>query len=529
MKLTAKRALAVTLQVTAILLLCAAGGLAVGLAAAYRATEMKLIHYARQLVGYADSFSAEITSTLDQVNASPYPFCSDEDIARLRILVFHGHLVKDIGRNRNGLVYCTSLSGRFASPIPEGKADIVTRSGKSISLNRPVMGVPGMVGDITTAGQADFVAAVDSFAHLRESPMTYSTTLVNRETGDVVRTAGDPLRLTHAEILGEARVLRGNTLYVSECSEQNAPCMVTGIALGDAWRQYSFLIRGFVVLGVLTGVALAFMLVLHPNKRSLAMQLRRALRRNLLTVVYQPIVEIKTGEILGAEALARWTNDDGKYVPPDVFVAAAEELGFIGKLTKVVLQLIVAELGAYLRANPGFKVNVNIAAADLADPQFLPMLEKTLHKHGISSGSINLELTERSTADHHLTISSIGKLRERGHEFYIDDFGTGYSSLSYLNELAVDAIKIDRAFTDAIGTGSLTAAIVPQILAMAETLHVRVVVEGVERAEQSDYFASLDQRILAQGWHFGEPLPAKELLVLLETKAVASSAEVVQT
>jgi sensor c-di-GMP phosphodiesterase-like protein len=146
------------------------------------------------------------------------------------------------------------------------------------------------------------------------------------------------------------------------------------------------------------------------------------------------------------------------------------------------------------------------------------MLEKLRQKNDIASRSINLELTERSTADHRLAVSAISRLRERGHEFYIDDFGTGYSSLSYLNELAVDAIKIDRAFTDAIGTGSLTAAIVPQILAMAQALHVKVVVEGVERAEQSEYFANLDQRILAQGWHFGEAIPANELLTLLQSK-----------
>jgi sensor c-di-GMP phosphodiesterase-like protein len=265
-------------------------------------------------------------------------------------------------------------------------------------------------------------------------------------------------------------------------------------------------------------MALGFTLILQPRKRSLATQLRRALRRNQLTVMYQPIVDVKTGRILGVEALARWTDEEGQYIRPDIFVAAAEELGFIGKLTRVVLQIIVEELGTFLRANPEFHVNVNIAAADLADPSFLPMLEKLLSKHGVSSRSINLELTERSTADHHLAISSISKLRERGHEFYIDDFGTGYSSLKYLNELAVDAIKIDRAFTDAIGTNSLTAAIVPQILAMAEALHVKVVVEGVERAEQSNYFANLDQQILAQGWHFGEAIPCKDLLILIESK-----------
>jgi sensor c-di-GMP phosphodiesterase-like protein len=280
----------------------------------------------------------------------------------------------------------------------------------------------------------------------------------------------------------------------------------------------SSLIGGFVLICSLGGLTLGFTLLLQPRKRSLATQLRRALRLNLIAVVYQPIVDVKTGEIIGAEALARWTDEEGQSIRPDVFVAAAEELGFIGKLTRAVLRLIVAEMGDYLRDNPEFRVNVNIAAADLADSHFLPMLERLLQRNRITPQSVNLELTERSTANHELAISSIRKLRARGHQFYIDDFGTGYSSLSYLNQLAIDAIKIDRAFTDAIGTGSLTAAIVPQILAMAETLHVKVVVEGVERQDQSDYFASRNQEILAQGWHFGEPIPAKKLIEILEAR-----------
>jgi sensor c-di-GMP phosphodiesterase-like protein len=512
------------LRMTAVALLCALAGLVIGLGVAFHATEARLNRYATNLLRYAEAFNAEINSTLDAVNASPFPFCSDEDIARLRTLVFHGHLVKVIGRVRNGMLYCTSMIGPLEHPQPETKPDIVTPSGRRIWLHVPLISVPGMYGDITQSGEANFVASIDTFTHLREAPMTYTTTLTNRVTRQVLRTAGDPLHMTDAEILAEKEAIRGNTIYVARCSSQFAPCMVVGITLRDAWQSNNALIGGFVLIGCLAGVTLGFTLLLQPRKRSLATQLRRALRRNLLTVVYQPIVEVKTGKIIGAEALARWTDEDGQYVRPDVFVAAAEELGFIGKLTRVVLRLIVAELGEFLRAHPDFHVNVNIAAADLADPQFLPMLEKLLRKHSIASKSISLELTERSTADHHLAISSIGKLRERGHEFYIDDFGTGYSSLAYLNELAVDAIKIDRAFTDAIGTGSLTAVIVPQILAMAETLHVRVVVEGVERAEQSAYFANLDQEILAQGWHFGEPVPAQELLVLLERKAAEQAA-----
>jgi sensor c-di-GMP phosphodiesterase-like protein len=519
MKFISKESARMTAEILAVILACSAAGLAIGIAVAFRATQLKVTHYTQRLIDYADDYTREVSDTLDEVNASPFPFCSDEDIGRLRKIVFHGHLVKDIDRIRDGMVYCSSISGRLATPFKRDKPNFVARSGRAVWLNRPIVNVPGEFGDTTQSGEADFVAATDTFAHLREAPMTYSTTLANRDLIQVVPTAGDPLQLTATEVLGERHLIRHGNMYAAVCSKQFAPCIVGGIALTDAWQINKSLIRGFVALGVLTGFVLGLTMALQPRRRGLATQLRRALRRNLLTVVYQPIVEVRTGAIVGAEALARWTDEDGNYIPPDVFVAAAEELGFIGQLTRVVLRLIVSELGDFLRARPDFHINVNIAATDLADPQFLPMLEKLLHKNNIASRSINLELTERSTANHHLAISAIGKLRERGHEFYIDDFGTGYSSLSYLNELAVDAIKIDRAFTDAVGTGSLTAAIVPQILAMAQALDVKVVVEGVERAEQSQYFVNLDQKVLAQGWHFGEAISAANLLKLVDGKS----------
>jgi sensor c-di-GMP phosphodiesterase-like protein len=102
-----------------------------------------------------------------------------------------------------------------------------------------------------------------------------------------------------------------------------------------------------------------------------------------------------------------------------------------------------------------------------------------------------------------------------GHSVYIDDFGTGYSSLAYLHDLSVDGIKIDRAFTKAIGTEAVTVSIIPQILAMAGALKLQVTVEGIETEEQADYFAGSERRLLAQGWYFGRPLPAAEFQLLL--------------
>ena len=138
------------------------------------------------------------------------------------------------------------------------------------------------------------------------------------------------------------------------------------------------------------------------------------------------------------------------------------------------------------------------------------MLETSLAYAVISPQSLTIEITETSTVRRDRAVNTIRSLRERGHSVHIDDFGTGYSSLSYLQDLSVDAIKIDRSFTQSIGTGSVTMAILPQILAMAEALNLQVIVEGVETPEQAAYFADAKLPVQTQGWLYGRPVPAGE-------------------
>jgi sensor c-di-GMP phosphodiesterase-like protein len=219
---------------------------------------------------------------------------------------------------------------------------------------------------------------------------------------------------------------------------------------------------------------------------------------------------------VGAEALVRWTDDDNLEVRPDVFVKKAEERGFVGGITQLVVRHVLRECRDILRDRPDFCVNLNIAAADLGDAQFLPMLESSIERAGVGAQSLGLEITEGNTARLQVAKDAILKLRRLGHRVHIDDFGTGYSSLSYLHDLEVDGIKIDRTFTRAIGTESVTVSIIPQILAMAAALKLQVTVEGIETAEQADYFAASALPILVQGWHFGYPMPAAEFHRLLQ-------------
>jgi sensor c-di-GMP phosphodiesterase-like protein len=265
--------------------------------------------------------------------------------------------------------------------------------------------------------------------------------------------------------------------------------------------------------------------VLYSRNKSVEQQLIRAIRADALTVVYQPIVELETGRIVEAEALVRWTDEYKNPVSPDVFVKIAEERGFVGEITKLVLRHALRDFGATLRARPNFRINVNIAAADLADANFIPLVEKVLADSEVSARSLGIEITESYTARQQVARNTILRLRQRGHYVAIDDFGTGYSSLAYLHDLSVDAIKIDKAFTKAIGTDAVTVSILPQILTMAETLNLRVVVEGIETKVQADYFAASEQDIHAQGWLFGRPVPARIFLQMLDEEEARLSRE----
>jgi sensor c-di-GMP phosphodiesterase-like protein len=274
-------------------------------------------------------------------------------------------------------------------------------------------------------------------------------------------------------------------------------------------------------LGLLVGLILV--LYLH-GRRSMDRQLRRALNKHVIRLDYQPIYDLRTGKLVAAEALARWPRKDGVVWTPDVFLPVAEQRKFIGDFTRYVVRHVLSDLGDVM-ASGSLRVNINITGHDLADETFPEFLERTLAAENVPAQALGVELTERSTANHVTAIASIERLRRSGHAVYIDDFGTGYSSLAYLHQLSVDAIKIDRSFTQTLGTGAATASVVPQILSMAKTLDLAIVVEGLETPEQVAYFSGEESRILGQGWYFGRPMPPallRELVAKMAAGAVTN-------
>jgi sensor c-di-GMP phosphodiesterase-like protein len=524
MRITTKR-VAITVVFTAVAALCGLlAGVLLGQALVLRRVEKKLNEYAIRVRSEGETSAEESRSLLATLNASPYPYCSDKEIAWMRRLIFQSQYLKDGGHIRAGAIDCSATLGRVSGTRKPFKPAFSRQDGTRVYQNLP----PLRIGDQTVVsvelGESFIAYSPYNLKDLDVAPMHFTVSHVDAQSGQASRLVGDETDARSSILSREGWARAADTLYATRCSTRYTSCMTAFITIPDALETDRGDYRAYIgltgICGAMFGLACS---LLYRRSRGMEQQLRRAIAGDRLRVVYQPIVRLDTGLIVSAEALVRWDDEENIPVSPELFVRLAEDRGFVGEITLLVVRRIVSECGALLRSQAGFRINVNIAAADLSDAKFLPGLEQALERGGVAAAGLGIEITESHTVRLQVAQDAILELRARGHLVYIDDFGTGYSSLAYLQDLSVDGIKIDMAFTQAIGTESVTVSILPQILAMARALKLDVIVEGVETPEQAAYFAGSEQSTLAQGWLFGKPAPLAELERLLTEQCEKSA------
>ena len=238
--------------------------------------------------------------------------------------------------------------------------------------------------------------------------------------------------------------------------------------------------------------------------------LTRALRNGEMFLGYQPKIDLRTGKVVGAEALVRWQHPDRGVVMPDAFISAAEETGLIVPLGEWVLDTACAEL-AHL-AGRGFRdfvISVNLSARQLRQRQFTDRVAAILARYRIAPGTLELEVTESQLMDEPAqAIATLSSLKALGVQLSIDDFGTGYSSLSYLQRFPVDFIKIDKSFLADVTDGN--AIITRAIIALGHNLKLKVIAEGVETRAQLDFLRDFDCDQM-QGYYFSPAVGAAAL------------------
>jgi diguanylate cyclase (GGDEF)-like protein len=239
--------------------------------------------------------------------------------------------------------------------------------------------------------------------------------------------------------------------------------------------------------------------------------LRAALDRDELRVYYQPLLDVATGRITGAEALVRWQHPTRGLVPPMEFIPVAEETGQIGAIGAFVLTEACFEAARWAIAGHPMTVSVNVAVGQLRDQGFVASVRAALAAANLLPARLCLEVTESSMMRASGTeTKALEELRRLGVRLAIDDFGTGYSSLAYLHQLPVDELKIDRSFINRIAAGNRDAHLVEAIMGMAHALGLEVVAEGVETAVQLEFLAELGCQ-QAQGYLFSPPISAEAL------------------
>jgi len=245
------------------------------------------------------------------------------------------------------------------------------------------------------------------------------------------------------------------------------------------------------------------------ERQSIEQGLRRALERDEFALHYQPKVNLRTGAIVGAEALIRWTSPDLGSIPPAQFIPVAEDSGLIVPIGKWVLRRACEQARTWLDAGlPMKSIAVNVSAVELRDENFADGLFAILEDTGLDPGCLELELTESVVMNAESVASILQIVSARGVRVAIDDFGTGYSSLSYLRKFPVHALKIDQSFVSHIGSIGDDTSIVTAMISMARSLNLRVIAEGVETPDQLAFLLAheCDE---AQGFYFSRPMPAE--------------------
>jgi diguanylate cyclase (GGDEF)-like protein len=259
------------------------------------------------------------------------------------------------------------------------------------------------------------------------------------------------------------------------------------------------------------------MLATVVDRVELGRQIRGALENDEFRLHYQPIMDLKTGDVMGVEALIRWQHPEQGLLLPGAFISVAEDMGAILAIGDWVLNTACTQVQQWNTLFPAadLSVSVNVSPLQLVPTSFVTAISGALSRSGLPPSSLIIELTEEAMVrDTQLTSTRIHQIKDLGVRLAIDDFGTGYSSLANLRRLPFDIVKIDKEFIDALPHDESESAFIRSIITLVDALEMVAVAEGVEQGEQANSLKDLGCR-LAQGYLFHRPMPADDMEALL--------------
>ncbi len=509
------------LRTPVLYLLAAVAILVPVVAAVWQAGHQSLLRQERR----AASFAAEILQRSDRItdqirqaitelrDAHAEDPCSERNLALMRALVIRSNLLLDVGYLRDDVLLCSSF-GRV--PLPLGPPTYTTALGYVIRVGaRHPLAPDASILVISDPGSNYAVLISPTLATdamPEESNLVLGVMSVQRKQMLTLRGPFRPEWLAKIGNSPEGTFYDGASVVAWQRSARGDYLAFAAIGRDRIAEDERHIVLVLLPIGAAAAALLVFVMVrLARLQASMPRLLRSAIRRGELYLVYQPIVNLESGAWQGAEALLRWRRPGGELISPELFIPIAESRQLMGRITDAVMRIFERDAAALLRERPDFHISLNLSATDICSPDIVDRLTAMIGRMRISAANLQVEATERVFMNVEASRHNIRLLRAAGIAVAIDDFGTGYSSLSYLHNLEVDRLKIDRSFIDTIGTEAVTSQVVRHIIAMAKSLNMQMIAEGVETAAQAQFLRTHGVQY-GQGWLFSRPLPMEQLM-----------------
>jgi len=468
---------------------------------------------AKRAIALAEARVRDAVGTLDTLASAGVSSCDQRDMEAMRRAAFSTIPVKEIAViGADGKTLCNHLG------LPPGERNVVS--------SEPLVGASGYRLDIMSLQggermvrlRRDVGSAQNSISALVPAVLFLPQ----------VSTGGGPFS-------GYARIVTAQGATIGEIGGRTADSQNTNFSAGIRANKFGFDVEvlsprarieaehadlkwfGLVAAGIImTTVTGLVVLLPRRSPRNPMAEIEHALEAGEFIPYYQPVVDIRSGQLRGAEVLVRWRKSDGSLVLPGAFIPLMESSDLIDDLTRHLMRKVCTEVGPALGRRPDLRISFNFAGKLFSEPSIVKDVRNIFVDSPIKFSQVVLEVTERDPIENFTeTRQTIAALQGLGVRIAIDDVGTGHSGLSYMLKLGVDIIKIDKMFVDAIGTDRNSTTIVETLVDLARNMRMDVVAEGVENFEQVMHLRTLGVRS-AQGYVFAPPLPGSAFLQLVE-------------
>ncbi|MCP5150015.1 MAG: EAL domain-containing protein [Ectothiorhodospiraceae bacterium] len=493
------------------------GGMALALFSVFEELRLGLASDVERAGAAVDEVVSEVTTTLLRAEFLGVEPCSPEGLMRLRRAVLEATHIRDVGIFRGEQMRCTTALGALEPPFTGPPADHRLAYGFDVWLRPKLVGSRLVDAIVIRRGEANVVLDPRHFELLPEASDHQTAVLLRPLREPPVTIAGSlPGELGSGDVALTTELASrtvGRHVTATRCSRGFEICVVGTrawpAALGERWPRV-------LASGIAATLVTAFLvgLIAWQVERLLRgpVRLRRAIRDRALYLAYQPLLDLHSGHLVGAEALVRGRG------PGEATISAAEVLSWArddaasAALACHVATLALTDLGDVLRDRPGFLLSINLELEDVAAPSVQSTLRALAAEHRLTRGQVAIEVTERGEWSRPAVQTGLARLRAAGYAIAIDDFGAGSSNIDRVAGQLADIVKIDKSLVQGSFDGSVPQSMLIDLVGLVHGLGRRVILEGIETEAHLEHCRAHLRGVTAQGWWLGHPLPRDAFL-----------------